>query len=77
MAGKAKEPKEKNVPQRCICGQTACVVKWHGKKMVCCPDTMNCAVRGVWCSKEEDAIKSFNTAVDEARHRRRAKDGKL
>lgn len=77
MASKAKEPKEKPTPQRCICGQTACVVKFRGKKMVCCPDVKNCSVRGVWCSKEEDAIKSFNTAVDEARCRRRVQNVKL
>ena len=68
---KTKEPKEEITLEKCICGAEPLIVKWRGKKMACCPDSMNCALRSAWCSKEQEAIKSFNTAVDEARYKRR------
>lgn len=68
---RTKEPKEEITLERCVCGKEPCIVKWRGKKMACCPDSMNCAVRGAWCGKEQEAIKSFNIAVEEIRYKRR------
>lgn len=67
---KTKEPKEEVIPQKCVCGHTPVVVKHRSKYMCVCTNTLHCTMRGLWFGKEEQAIKSYNTAVDEARYRR-------
>lgn len=67
---KTKELKEKITPKTCVCGQTPCLVKHKSKFMYCCPDTMRCSTRGLWYKKEQEAVKGWNTAVDEAEYRK-------
>lgn len=68
---KTKETKEKATPMRCVCKKDPIMVKMRGRYMYTCPDHLNCAVRGNWFGKEQDAIKSWNIAVQEARQKRR------
>ena len=65
-----KEPKEKATPCLCVCKKEPITVKMKGKYLYTCPDHQNCAMRSIWCSKEQEAIQSWNTAVSEARHRK-------
>lgn len=71
---RAKEPKEKATPQRCVCNKVPIMVKAKGAYFYACPNHLYCAMRGAWRSKEEEAIKSWNTAVDEERYRRKKKE---
>ena len=62
MAKEKKPPKEKPTPKRCLCGSVGIVVKMRGKKMVSCPDPLNCPgnFRTPWMSSEDDAIITWN-----------------
>lgn len=62
---------EKEVAGVCVCGQMPCTVKHKSRYLVACPDSMACSIRGQWKTTEEAAIKSWNLAVQSARHERR------
>ena len=61
MAKKA-EKKEKPTPKKCVCGLEAVIVKNRSKKVVSCPDPLNCRgnLRTMWESGEESAINKWN-----------------
>lgn len=63
---KKTEKKEKPKPRRCVCGSAAILVKNKGKKMISCPDPINCRsnLRTMWKSKEDAAIAEWNGLVD-------------
>lgn len=65
-----KKPKEKAVA--CVCGQLPCTVKHKSKYLLACPDGLHCAIRGLWCTNEQEAIKSWNDAVQTARRKAKA-----
>lgn len=52
----------------CVCGRLPAIVKCKSRWLAACPDAMNCAIRGNWETNEQQAIKSWNTAVQSARH---------
>lgn len=60
------EKKEKPKPKRCVCGSEAIIVKNRGKKMVSCPDPLNCRanLRSMWKSSQDAAIAEWNGIVD-------------
>lgn len=62
MAKEKQPPKEKPIPKRCLCGSVGIVVKVKGKKMVSCPDPVNCRgnFRTQWFSSEEQAVSAWN-----------------
>lgn len=66
MASKA-EKKEKPSAVYCICGAEPCYVKTRQGKMVCCPNTLVCAMRSRWQSSLDAAIIDWNTAIAEAK----------
>lgn len=63
---KKTEKEEKPTPKKCVCGLEAVIVKNRGKKMVSCPDPMNCRgnLRTTWEKGEETAIIKWNSLVD-------------
>ena len=63
---KDAKKEQKPIPKRCVCGSKAITVKVRGKKMVSCPDPMNCRanLRTTWKSAEEAAIVEWNGIVD-------------
>lgn len=66
MAGK----QEKEEPRVCVCGRRPAIVKCKSGWLAACPNAMACAIRGNWGTNEQQAIKSWNTAVQAARHDR-------
>lgn len=68
----AKKPKEKVVAGVCVCGHLPCTVKHKSKYLLACPDGLYCAIRGLWCTNEQEAIKSWNGAVQTARRKAKA-----
>ena len=62
---KQTEKKEKPVPQKCICGREAITVKKGSKKMVTCPDPLNCVgnFRTTWNGSAESAITEWNGLI--------------
>lgn len=76
---KKTEKKTKPTPKRCVCGLEAVIVKNRGKKMVSCPDPMNCRanLRSMWKSTEEAAIVEWNGIVDSFYSECRSKGGAL
>lgn len=59
-----KEPEE--VAEKCVCGYEPI---WSKTRLGVCYFCPNCLVRGEWKPKKQ-AVKSWNTAVEEARYRR-------
>lgn len=66
MAGKAAK-KEKPSAVYCVCGAEPCYVKARQGKMVCCPNTLACAMRGRWQKSLDAAIIDWNAAVAAAK----------
>lgn len=58
---------ERNGPCVCVCGRRPCTVKHKSQYMISCPDTMRCAMRSRWKSNEQEAIKDWNTTIQERR----------
>lgn len=60
-----KVKKEKPVPVCCICGKQGVTVRSRAKKMVSCPDPVNCVgnFRTKWNSSEDAAIVEWNTLI--------------
>ena len=50
----------------CVCGHLPVTVKSGKRYMLACPDVMRCALRSVWATNEQAAIKSWNLAIKEA-----------
>lgn len=61
--------KEKEVPALCMCGRQGIVCKMRSKKMVSCPDPINCIgnFRTMWMRSEDDAIREWNIMLASAR----------
>lgn len=66
---KQAEKKEKPFPKKCICGREAIIVINRGKKMVPCPDPLNCTGnhRTMWHGHTESAISEWNGLIDSLR----------
>lgn len=62
---KKKEKKEELIPKRCVCGKVGIIVQCKSKKMVSCPDPMNCREnrRTAWYKNRDEAIISWNNGV--------------
>jgi hypothetical protein len=45
-------------------------VKCTSGWLAACPDAINCTIRGQWATNEQQAIKSWNTAVQIARNKK-------
>ena len=75
---KKVEEKEKPKPKRCVCGLEAITVKSKGKKLISCPDPMNCRanLRTMWKTTEDAAITEWNGLVDAFYSEFRSKGGK-
>lgn len=54
-----------NIVRPCVCGKNAYLVKHNNKYMYGCVDIKNCCTRSVWCSSEQEALKSWNTIIQE------------
>lgn len=65
-----KEKEKPEAPAVCVCGNHPATVKHKSRYMVCCPAAMTCAIRGEWKGTEQQAIKSWNVAVQSARRKR-------
>lgn len=62
---KRTEKKEKPSPDRCVCGKEAVIIRFHGKKMVSCPNPEKCtgSLRTPWLGSEDEAVLRWNTEV--------------
>ena len=74
---KKSEKKQKPIPKQCACGSEAVIVKNHGKKMISCPNPMNCRanLRSMWKGTEDAAIIEWNGIVDSFYSEHRNKGG--
>lgn len=68
--------KDKEAPKLCVCGCQPCTVKYKSKHMVTCPNTLICAMRGEWKKTNEEAVHSWNLAVQRARKEKNHENGK-
>lgn len=64
--------KNQEAPRPCICGAMPCEVKYRSRHMVSCPNTLICATRGQWKRTREEAVHSWNMAVQAARKEKKA-----
>ena len=62
---KEKKEKEELVPKFCKCGKPGIVVVHKSKKMVSCPDPVNCCTnrRTLWYGNKDEAIIAWNNGV--------------
>lgn len=60
-----KEKPAPITPVPCICGREAVIVKMRLKKMVSCPDPLNCCCnpRTMWQKAEDVAVAEWNTLI--------------
>ena len=61
-----KKVEKKDIPKNCRCGKQGIVVYCRGnKKMVSCPDPLNCPgnYRTIWCSSVQQAIRLWNDDI--------------
>lgn len=68
-----KAKKEKPVPRLCLCGKSAVIIRFKGKKSVSCPNPEKCTenLKTLWYSHEEQAIVAWNALIDSCRTTRR------
>lgn len=59
--------KDKETPRPCVCGAAPCSVKYKGKRMISCPNTLVCGLRGAWKKTEDEAVSSWNIEIQRAR----------
>ena len=74
---KKVETKEKPTPKECVCGKDAVIVKKGSKKMVTCPDPLNCTcnIRTTWMASQDEAIVKWNGLIDSFYHQRNLNGG--
>lgn len=70
---KTKTQKEKPSPKRRVCGLDAISVRFHGKKMISCPNPERCIgnLRTQWHGQELAAISEWNSLVDSFKYAKR------
>ena len=58
------------VVSNCLCGKRGIIVRSGARKMVSCPDPMNCAgnYRTTWHRKEAEAIDEWNALIRAAKY---------
>lgn len=71
MKKTSKKDEKEVVAVVCVCGATPCTVKHKSRYMLSCPRNLECSMRGSWHKKQQDAVKSWNTAVESAKHLRK------